>query len=355
MAKEVRLPKFGDTMEDGTIVDCKVKVGDHVKSGDVLFDVETDKATLEIESPVDGFVKLILAEIGISYTIETPLLILGDKDERISDDFLNLLKASMPSAPTIAKSKPAKRIKINDMPLPVPVLPVNLKLGDTIPVSRLQKITAEKMLRSKQEMPCFYLNVRADVTELAAYRQKINESRKEELSYNDFIIKAIAIGLEKFPIMTGQIEGDDIKLAKKIGIGLAISTPEGLIAPIIKDPDKKTVSEIARFTKQLIERTKTNQLTLDDLEGGCITLSNLGSFGVDSFIPIVVPGQCSIMGIGRITDNCVPSGDTADGLIVRKMMNMTLSVDHKVANGGYAAQFLDFVKKTLEDISNFKI
>jgi pyruvate dehydrogenase E2 component (dihydrolipoamide acetyltransferase) len=354
MAREVRLPKFGDTMEEGTIVDCKVSVGDHVKSGDVLFDVETDKATLEIESPADGFVKQIIAEVGGSYRVETPLLVLGDKDERISDEFLRSLKASTPATPTIAKPKPAKREKINDLPMPIPVLPQDLKLGQTIPVSRLQKVTAQKMLRSKQELPCFYLNVRADVTDLVAYRAKLNQAGNVDVSYNDFIIKAIAIGLEKFPIMTGQIDGNDIKLAKSIGIGLAISTPEGLIAPIVKDPDKKTVSEIARYSKQLIERTKSNQLTLDDLEGGCITVSNLGAFGVDSFIPIVVPGQCSILGIGKITDVCVPAGDTPDTLGVRKMMNITLSVDHKVANGGYAAQFLDFVKKTLEDPANFK-
>jgi pyruvate dehydrogenase E2 component (dihydrolipoamide acetyltransferase) len=343
MAKEVRLPKFGDTMEEGTIVDCKVSVGDHVKSGDVLFDVETDKATLEIESPAGG-----------SYRIETPLLILGDKDERVSDEFLQSLKASTPATPTIAKSRPAKREKINDLPMPIPVLPQDLKLGQTIPISKLQKITSEKMLRSKQEIPCFYLNVRADVTDLVAYRAKLNQAGKEEVSYNDFIIKAIAIGLEKFPIMTGQIDGEDIKLAKSIGVGLAISTPEGLIAPIVKDPDKKTVAEIARYSRQLVERAKNNQLTLEDLEGGCITVSNLGAFGVDSFIPIVVPGQCSILGIGKIADVCVPTDDSPDTLGVHKMMNMTLSVDHKVANGGYAAQFLDFVKKTLEYPANLK-
>lgn len=354
MAREVRLPKFGDTMQEGTIVDCKVKVGDHVKSGSVLFDVETDKATLEIESPADGFVKQVLVEAGKSYRIETPLLILGGKDEQISSEFLRTLKASTPARPTIAKSKSAKKEKTNDLPMPIPVMPQDLKLGQTIPVSRLQKVTAQKMLRSKQELPCFYLNVRADVTDLVACRAKLNQDNKEEVSYNDFIIKAVALGLEKFPIMAGQIDGDDIKIAKSIGVGLAISAPEGLIAPIVKDPDKKTVSEIALYSRQLIEKAKTNRLTIEDLEGGCITVSNLGAFGVDSFIPIVVPGQCSILGIGKITDVCIPAGDTPDTLGVRKMMNMTLSVDHKIANGGYAAQFLDFVKKTLEDPNDFK-
>jgi pyruvate/2-oxoglutarate dehydrogenase complex dihydrolipoamide acyltransferase (E2) component len=273
-------------------------------------------------------------------------LILGDKDERVSDEFFRSLKVSTPATPTIAKPRPAKREKINDLPMPVPVLPAGIKLGQTIPVSRLQKVTAQKMLRSKQEIPCFYLTVRADVTELVAYRARFNDTSPAKIAYSDFVIKAVAMGLQHFPIMTGQLDGENIKLAGSIGVGLAIAVPQGLVAPIIKEPDKKTVVEIARYTQGLTDRAQNNQLTLEDIEGGCITVSNLGSFGIDSFIPIAVPGQCSILGIGRIKDTCVPDDDH---IPIRKIMNMTLSVDHKVANGGYAAQFLDFVKKLLED------
>jgi pyruvate dehydrogenase E2 component (dihydrolipoamide acetyltransferase) len=110
--------------------------------------------------------------------------------------------------------------------------------------------------------------------------------------------------------------------------------------------NKKDVRQVARDSQALIERTRNDKLDLSDLEGGCITVSNLGAFGIESFIPIVVPGQCSILGLGRITDTCVPDNGN---ILVRRLMNMTLSVDHKVTNGAYAAQFLDFVKKTLED------
>jgi pyruvate dehydrogenase E2 component (dihydrolipoamide acetyltransferase) len=341
MAKAVRLPQLGETMEEGTIVDCKVNVGGHVKSGDVLFDIETDKATLEIESPADGCVKQIMARVGQTYRVGTPLLILGEKDEQVSDEFMRSLKG------TAASAAPA-RAKV---PMPVPVAPREVKLGRTISAGRLQKIAAQKMLRSKLEIPCFYLTVRADVTELVAYRTKFNQSSEVEVAYSDFIIKAVAMGLARFPIMTGQLDGDDIKLPGSIGIGLAISVPEGLVAPIVKDPDKKTVVEIANYSQQLIDKARNNLLTLDDLEGGCITVSNLGMLGIDSFIPIVVPGQCSILGIGRITDMCIPQDDS---ISVRKLMSITLSVDHKVTNGAYAAQFLDFVKKMLEDPVNFK-
>jgi pyruvate dehydrogenase E2 component (dihydrolipoamide acetyltransferase) len=206
------------------------------------------------------------------------------------------------------------------------------------------------MLKSKREIPCFYLTVKADVTNLVELRAKLNETGNVKLSYNDFILKAVAAGLEKYPIMTGQLAGEEIKLAESIGIGLAISVPDGLVAPIVKNVNKKDVRQIALDSQALIEKARSNKLAPTDVEGGCITVSNLGSLGIDNFIPIVVPGQCSILGIGQITDTCVPN---SGNILVRKLMNMTLSVDHKVANGAYAAKFLDFVRKMLEDISSF--
>lgn len=353
MAREVRLPKLGETMDEGTIVDCRVAPGDHVKSGDVLFDVETDKATLEIESPADGFVKLIMAKVGNSYRVGTPLLVIGQKDEQLSDEFVKSL-----AQPLVQKAPGgiSREKKIEDLTAaPTP------RTGRRIPATRFHKLTAQKMLRSKQEIPCFYLTVKADVTELVALRMKLNENNPAKVAYNDFFIKAVATGLEKFPIMTGQLDGDSIRLADSIGVGLAISVPEGLVAPVVKDADKKTIVEIAQRTRQLAGRAKNSELTPEDLEGGCITVSNLGAFGIDSFLPIVIPGQCSILGIGRIKDVCIPDVDSTpstssgqasspqDGnLQVRKIMTITLSVDHKVANGAYAAQFLDFVKKILE-------
>jgi len=409
MAKEVRLPQLGQTMEEGTIVNCLIKVGDEVKKGDVIFEIETDKATLEMESPADGFVKRILVEVDETLTVGAPLLVLGDKDEEVPQSFIDSLKAGAPAAapqaapveqpvtvePPKAEPQPAapagrvmaspraKKLagelgvdltaltgtgpagKITEQDVkeaaaskpakpakPTPAAPAEVKLGATVPLNRLQKITAERMLRSKREIPCFYLTVRADVTDLVDLRTKLNQASDVKISYNDFIIKAVATGLEKYPIMTGQLEGQAIKLASSIHIGLAISVPDGLVAPILKDVNKKDVKQIARDSQALVERARSNKLAPTDLEGGCITVSNLGAAGIDSFIPIVVPGQCSILGIGRITDTCVPDNGN---ILVRKLMNMTLSVDHKVANGAYAAQFLDFVRKLLEDTSTFNI
>jgi pyruvate dehydrogenase E2 component (dihydrolipoamide acetyltransferase) len=203
------------------------------------------------------------------------------------------------------------------------------------------------MVESKREIPCFYLSLRVDVTDLVELRSKLNESGQSKISYNDFTIRAVSIAMEKFPIMTGQLINDVIKLADTINIGLAVSVPTGLIVPVIKDVRKKNLGQIASETQALIEKAQNDKLLLTDLEGACITVSNLGAYGIESFIPVVIPGQCSILGIGKITETSVPQkGD-------RKLMSMTLSVDHKVVNGDYAAQFLDLVRKLLETVSRF--
>ena len=407
MVKEVRLPQLGQTMEEGTIVNCLVKIGDEVQKGDVIFEIETDKATLEMESPADGFVKHILVKIDETLPVGEPLIILGDKDEEVPQSFIDSLKSAAAAAPgaaqaepsgsvetvqaTPATDKPAGKImasprakklaadlcvdlaaitgtgpagKITEQdvksagqskPTEAAQISVDLsevKLGQTIPMNRLQKLTAERMLKSKQEIPCFYLTIKVDVTRLVELREEVNKKGDMNISYNDLIVKAVATGLEKYPMMTGQLDGENIKLADSISIGLAISVPDGLVAPVLKDVNKKDVKKISSDSKVLIEKARGNKLDLTDLGGGCITVSNLGAFGIDNFIPIVVPGQCSILGIGQITDTCVPSdGDMA----IRKSMNMTLSVDHKVANGAYAAQFLDFVHKLLEDPSTLNV
>jgi len=417
MPKEVRLPQLGQTMEEGTIVGFNVKPGDEVNKGDVIFEVETDKATLEVESPAAGFVKHILLEVAQTVPVNTPVLILGEKDEQVSQDFIDSLRqdtdtsgptaaaeqppapqqqhpavpsdtpkpAAEPAVPQTVVSKPLGRIfaspraKIAAAELGVDLAkvlgtggngrivesdvrnaatapakqampePIH-KLGEKVPITRMQRIVAERMLKSKHEIPCFYLNAKADVTELFDLRTKLNKHSDLKIAFNDFIMLAMARALKQYPIMTGQVAGEYIQLADSINIGLAIAVPDGLVAPTVKDVDRKNLTQIAADSKTLIEKARSNKLSPADLTGGCITLSNLGAFGVESFTPIVVPGQCSILGIGRIIDTSVP----VDGnLMVRKLMALTLSVDHSVANGAYAAQFLDFLRKLLQDTGTF--
>ncbi len=400
----VKLPQLGQTMEEGTIVNWLVKDGDEVKKGQVLCEVETDKATLEMESPAEGFVKALIAETGQTVPVGNEIIVLGPKDKDLPEGALVSQQApsSAPQpAPTETQTQPAaapaskapasssKKVKASPRAKKLAkqlgvdlsvvtgsgpggriteddvknashgapakggeaVVPhADVKLGDVVKVNRLQKITAEKMLKSKHEIPCFYLNVQVDMTDLVGFRAKLNETSDVKVSFHDFLLKAVAIALEKFPIMTGQLDGDVIRLADSINIGLAISVPDGLVAPIVKDLNKKDVKQIARDSKALIEKARNNRLAPTDLEGGCTTISNLGSFGVESFIPVVVPGQTTILGVGQIKEVCVPEVRKIE---IRKMMNLTLSVDHKVANGAYAAEFLDFVRKNLENTDTF--
>jgi pyruvate dehydrogenase E2 component (dihydrolipoamide acetyltransferase) len=349
MATKVTLPQFGNTMEEGTIVTCLVKVGDKVGRGDVLFEIETDKATIEMESPADGYVKAILVEVGQTIPVHEPVLILGTKDEQVPHDYISTAKPAPAAERVESIAVPAPGTPATSAETAAAAAgaaPVEYRLGQVVPLSRLQKITAQRMLQSKQQIPCFYLTVRVDVTELVTRREQINRSGDANVSYNDFIIRAAAMGLQHFAIMTGQVEGETIKLADSIDIGLAMSVPGGLVAPTVKDANRKSLLQIAHDTQELIERARSNKLAPDDLSGGCTTISNLGSFGIESFIAVPLPGQCSILGVGEIIDTPVPDNGK---VVIRKLMSITVSVDHRVANGSYAGQFLDYVRKLLQD------
>jgi len=340
-------------MQQAVIVACSVKPGDSIKKGDQLYEIETDKATMDIESPVDGLVSRIFVEVGQTVGIDQPVMLLADKGEHIAQDLIDSLTEE--AAPIAAAELPTPLPAASD----VPVDPSAIKLGKTIPLTRKQIITAQKMLESKRRIPCFYLTATADVTEVVALREKLNQTAATKITYNDFIIRAVATALEKFPTMTGCLIADAVAMPDSINIALAIDLPDGVVAPVIKNVSRMSVAEIAAASAALVEKAQAGKLGPDDLEDACITISNLGAFGADRFIPIVVPGQCSILGVGRITDTLLPEEtghrhQDKPEIVVRKLMSMTLSVDHRIANGSYAARFLDFARKQLEDASNFK-
>jgi pyruvate dehydrogenase E2 component (dihydrolipoamide acetyltransferase) len=354
MATEVRLPQLGETMEEGTIVGCMVKVDDEVKKGDVIFEIETDKAALEMESPAGGFVKRIIAEVNQTLPVGEVLLVVGDKDEEVSQDYIDSLKESKADDRRSVSDVQAVEIEpeitlFGRADTEPEQVDVEIKLGAKVPLTRRQKQIAKQMVKSKRDIPCFYLTSKVDVTELAKLKAELSTG-DTDISYDDFIIKALGTALAKFPIMTGQIEGSSIKLAEAINIGFAVAAPKGVVVPVVKDADKKDVGQIAQETRRLTEKAQNEKLIAEELEGACITISNPSEQGIDTFIPIVVPGQCSGLGMGRIIEACVPAhGDTN----VRKQMKLSISVDHKIANGDYAARFLDTVKKLLEDVATF--
>jgi len=336
-------------MEDAAVVEYFVAVGDKVQTGDALFEIETDKAAVEVESPADGFVRYILAEPGRTIAVGQPVLILADKDEKIPQSFVD---SARPKYIIISEKETAADASVDYSAGPAvqtPSPPEKIKLGSVIALSKAQKITAQRMLASKHTAPCFYLTVTSDVTGLGRLLDKLSEKSSDKISYSDFIIKSAAAALLKFPFMAGRLVEDKIKLPGTINIGFAVSVGDDVVVPVIKNVQQMDIVQISRSRKKLIEKAQDGKLTVSDLEDGCFTVSNLGPFGVESFIPIVIPGQCSILGVGSVVESCIPDNG---GVAVAKLMSLTLSVDHRIANGAYASGFLDFLRKTLEEAPN---
>ena len=213
------------------------------------------------------------------------------------------------------------------------------------PITKIQKLIGSRMLDSKQTKPCFYLTVKTDMTEISRTRRNYSKSVGTRVATNDFLIRAMALGIEQFPLMAADLEDEYLRIADTINVGLAVAAPQGLVVPVIKDANIKTLPQIAADSAELIRMAKGNSLNLDHLERATITLTNLGMYSIESFIAIVSPCQCSILSVGRLIDTPIPVGDD---IMMRRMMNLTLAVDHRIVNGAYAAQFLSYIMGLLE-------
>lgn len=220
------------------------------------------------------------------------------------------------------------------------------QVKNRIKLTKIQKLISQRMLESKRTKPCFYIELKADVTELMELRPKLRKSLGVKITTNAFYIHTLASAVKKYPLMIGTLDGDNIKVADSINIGFAVNAPQGLVVPVIKEADKKTLAEIARLEKTLTEKARSNKLTLEEIEGETIALSNLGAYGVDSFLPIVPPPVSTILAVGNVTTAVVPKDDKA---AVRKMVSLTLAVDQIIINNIYAARFLNSVKEQLQN------
>jgi len=202
------------------------------------------------------------------------------------------------------------------------------------------------MLESKLNKPCFYLESKADVTELMGMRSGLRKSSGVKITTNAFYIRTLAIAVKKYPVMAGRLVGDNIKIADSVNVGFAVNAPQGLVVPVVKDADKKRLAEIACIEKSLTEKARDNKLTLEEMEGETIALSNLGAYDIDSFFGIVPPPSSTILAVGNVIREVVPY----DGRpTVRKLVSLTLAVDHRVINGNYAAEFLSFITDQLQN------
>ena len=424
MAINIEMPKLSDTMTEGTVIKWHKQVGDSVEIGDVLAEIETDKATMEMEAFDDGTITEILVPAGEKAVIGGVLAVLdGDSAAAPSSAAPGTTsavatpsttpspaKAAVPAAPVsndgsrikasplarkiaaekgvdlqgLSGSGPAGRIVKNDVeaacsspkksadasaasalaaavkskaaapsaPAAAPaqaIIPVAKDGDERIELSSMRKIIASRLLTSKVTIPHFYLHVEADATPLMTLRQQVNEQAEKthgnKYSVNDFILKAVINAAQTVPAINASFAGDHIVKFKHIGLSVAIAVEDGLVTPVIKQAESQSLLAISKAVKDFAVRAKDKKLKPDEFDGGTITVSNLGAWGIESFDAIVNPPQAAILSVGAAIEKpVVKNGQIVPGL----RMNLGLSADHRVVDGAVAAQFLSEVKKLIE-------
>ena len=424
MAEIIRMPKMSDTMEEGVIAGWLKKVGDVVKSGDILAEVETDKATMELESYDDGFLLHVGVKDGESVPVDGVIAIIGEKGENIDDilkevsneqnnneavdakeekeeivdeddpveenlelkeeevkntddkiediniDFSNeseRIKAS-PLAKKLASEKgvdismvkgsgdggriikedienfknseniPTKEVKLPEI--------YSKESYEEIPVSQMRKTISKRLAESKFSAPHFYLTMEIDMDNCIEGRNKINETSDVKISFNDIIIKAAAVSLRKHPMVNASFLTDKIRVNNHIHIGVAVAIDEGLLVPVIRFADNKSLSHISTEVRNLAGKAKNKELQPSDWEGNTFTISNLGMFGIDEFTAIINPNDACILAVGGIKNTpVVKNGEIVPG----NVMKVTLSCDHRIVDGAIGSAFLKTLKELIED------
>ena len=424
MAINIEMPKLSDTMTEGTVITWHKQVGDSVEVGDVLAEIETDKATMEMEAFDDGTITEILVPAGEKAVIGGILAVLdGDSAAAPSSaaptapspaaaasNAPATAKAAAPAAPVfsdgnrvkasplarkiaaekgvelqgISGTGPAGRIVKNDVeaasaspkksadataasalaaavkskaaapsaPAAAPtqaIIPVAKDGDERIELSSMRKVIASRLLTSKVTIPHFYLHVEADAAPLMTLRQQVNEQAEKthgnKYSVNDFILKAVINAAQTVPAINASFAGDHIVKFKHIGLSVAIAVEDGLVTPVIKQAETQSLLAISKAVKDFAVRAKDKKLKPDEFDGGTITVSNLGAWGIESFDAIVNPPQAAILSVGAAIEKpVVKNGQIVPGL----RMNLGLSADHRVVDGAVAAQFLSEVKKLIE-------
>ena len=412
MAKYIEMPKLADTMTEGTLVKWRVKEGDKITTGDVLAEIETDKATMEMEAFDDGILHKLLVAAGQKVSCGTPIaLLLGKNEQPPANGALPVVAAkpvtaasvgapassgaatavahapgsraatstsgsrvkASPLAKKIAASQgvnlsalrgtgPGGRIIARDVEnapaapagggSSVPIVPpVPAGPGDTvIPLSGMRRIIAERLLSSKTHLPHFYLTIEVDAAPLMKLRAEANGAAEasggQKLTVNDFVLKAVVTAAQKVPAVNASFAGDSIIHYGSVNLSVAVAVEEGLVTPVIRDAQKKSLREISEAVKDLAGRARNKKLKPDEYAGGTITVSNLGAYGIEQFCAIINPPQALILAIGAIVKKpVVGPGDT---IVVGQRVSITLSSDHRVVDGAVGANYLAELKKLLE-------
>jgi len=381
------MPQVGQDVETGVIVEWRVKENDQVEKGDVIALVESDKATFEVEAYESGTLLKILYNAGEEAKVLEPIAYIGQQGEKIEQQ---PQPASAEAAPTTASTKAEDKIQISQSPKDgVSVSPSAKRIarqhdidltkikgtgpqgritkqnvldaiesaGHTqlpvatedkeIPFSKMRKRIAERLTKSKQTIPHFYLFIDVDMTTALEARAAYNRQAQDKITFNDMIVKAVATGLAEFGALNAHSAEDKIILRKNINIGVAVSVDGGLLVPVIPNADKKSIQEISQIARQNAESAKKGLLKAQTV--GTFTVSNLGMYSVNGFLPIINPPECAILGVGNIEKRVVPLENNT--INSRDIMTLALACDHRVVDGTYAAQFLNAVKNHLENFT----
>ncbi len=408
MAEVVRMPKLSDTMTEGVVAAWHKKVGDKVKSGELLADIETDKATMEFESFQNGVLLYIGVEKGKGAPVDSILAILGNAGEDVSailaeeakkgasvkEEVKPIEKAEEPKP--VAKAEPVQvstpvvhspTSSVNDGRQKVSPLAKKLadekginidavkgsgdggriikrdidnykSNGNSAPafvgvesyteetVSQMRKTIARRLAESKFTAPHFYLTMEIEMDELMKARDAINTVAGLKISFNDLVVKAVSASLRLHPKVNSSWLGDKIRYNHHIHIGVAVAVEEGLLVPVIRFADGKTLTQIATEVRNYVVKAKEKKLQPSDWEGNTFTISNLGMFGIDEFTAIINPPDACILAVGGIKQ--VPLVKNGQ-IVVGNVMKVTLSCDHRVVDGALGAAFLKTLKHNLEN------
>ena len=399
MAEIIKMPRLSDTMKEGVVSKWHKKEGDKIKEGDLLADIETDKATMEFESFQEGVLLYIGVKESDSAPVDSILAILGEKGEDISN-LLNQDSSKNVQEETDLKKKKSKKniidstndLKNNDVDMisnenqqRLKISPLAKKIarergidinkiqgsGDSgriikrdlqdekssssnnfsktplkTPLSQMRKTIAQRLSESKFSAPHFYLTAEINVDNLIQLRENINKSSNIKISYNDIIIKAVAFSLTKHPNVNVSWGKDSIILNKDINIGVAISVEDGLVVPVIRNTDQNNILEISEKIKNFVQKANDKKLSFEELSGNTFTVSNLGMFGIDEFTAIINPPDACILAVGSIKKMPIVKNEE---LGIGYIMKITLSSDHRIVDGAEGAKFLNTLKTMLEN------
>lgn len=406
MADVVSMPKLGFDMAEGTLVRWVKLEGETVNKGDILAEIETDKATVEVESSFAGVVHKHLVEQGSVVPVGTPIAIIAAPGEQVEDipttqpaqevpaqaqtpqtaPAAPVQPAATPTAPagpvkasplarrmateqgldihTLRGSGPGGRIVKRDVESALKSIPASFPLkpatppaqmtstaipGDeTVTVDRLRAAIGRRMVESKQQVPHFYVTHACRVDELMSLRKKINSTlpEGEKISVNDFIIKAAGLALRRYPNLNASLNGDVILRHGDVNVGVAVAVPGGLLTVVNRNTDQKPLRVISREVREMVTRARDGKVRPDDIEGSTFSISNLGMFDVDSFVAIINPPEAAILAVGSVQEvPVVEDGQIKPGMVLK----ITLSADHRITDGAEAAQFLQAMAEYLEN------